>query len=72
VEEIEKMFYSESVEKIAWRLRSLENKEKAYKLAETYCDKVCRKWVFNPMSCAYNCEIWKLKNETLSRKRTQK
>jgi len=71
MEEIERLFYSKDVQKIASKLRDLNN-SKAYELAETYCDNECKKWLLNPMvSCAYNCEIWKLKNEILRKKKTQ-
>lgn len=54
---------------IVKRLKELENSE-AYEKAEIYCDRICKKWKVNPMSCAYKCEIWLLKNEILGKKKS--
>lgn len=49
--------------KVALVLKELKNLREAYNLAEAYCDSVCKKWFISPMvSCAYKCEVWKLKN----------
>ncbi|MCS7106451.1 MAG: hypothetical protein NZ942_03980 [Candidatus Aenigmarchaeota archaeon] len=53
---------------IVERLKKLE-KVRAYEEAEVYCEKVCKKWKISPMSCAYKCEIWILKNEILKEKK---
>jgi hypothetical protein len=72
MEETEKLFYSKDIQKIASKLKGLNDLKTAYELAETYCNKTCKKWLLSPMvSCAYNCEIWKLKNEILRKKQTQ-
>jgi hypothetical protein len=69
-EEIPSWLISYDISEIARKLKELKDLKEAYERAETYCDKVCKKWYLNPMiSCAYTCEIWKLKNKILAKRK---
>ena len=56
------------------RSKSRNKLEKAYKRAEDFCngknpyERCLENWKLNPMiTCAYKCEIWKLKNKILKK-----